>query len=290
MKRPADIKTEEILMSNLAGLSGVFEGVASMRISQIKNQVMRSNKFFNELWSIYSQIRVDSIFRFGRGHWNDETNDTTAYVIITAEGGFSGDIDQKLVRHMLKSYDPEKNKIIVVGRHGAMQLAQRGVKYEKYYKMPVSDDKISTYPLIRDMQKYKKTIVFYQHYVSLSEQRVSSVDVAELINERREHSAKADKSHQIINESNYIFEPDAYELLNYLESSMLNIVIGQLILNSKLAQYASRFVAMTSARQRSTENRKKLHLDYNKAERTVKDERLKEVVNGLKKVKAAQTL
>jgi F0F1-type ATP synthase gamma subunit len=66
---------------------------------------------------------------------------------------------------------------------------------------------------------------------------------------------------------------------------MMQIAISQLILESKLAQYASRFRAMSASHQRADETKTELHLDYNRARRGVKDERLKEVINGLKKAK-----
>ncbi|QQS18680.1 F0F1 ATP synthase subunit gamma [Candidatus Saccharibacteria bacterium] len=118
-------------MSTLVELTSVFEGIASMRIAQTKNQVLQSTKFFDELWKIYTQLRVDSLFSFGREE-NDKNKvilDKELYIIITAEGGFSGDIDQKLVQAMLDSYDKDKNDIIVIGHHGAMQLSQRGYRF-----------------------------------------------------------------------------------------------------------------------------------------------------------------
>ena len=66
MKRPQEIGKEMKQMNTLVTLTGVFEGIASMRIAQIKNQVLQSTQFFQELWKIYNQIRVDSEFRFGR--------------------------------------------------------------------------------------------------------------------------------------------------------------------------------------------------------------------------------
>ena len=66
MKRPNEIAREEMSMATLVELTSVFEGIASMRIAQIKNQVLQSTKFFDELWEIYSQLRVDSLFSFGR--------------------------------------------------------------------------------------------------------------------------------------------------------------------------------------------------------------------------------
>src|SRR4051812_38527383 len=126
MKKPNEIAIEEASMGTLVELTSAFEGIASMRIAQIKNQVLQSTVFFNDLWNIYSQLRVDDDFGFGRDESEKEIIDKELYIIITAEGGFSGDIDQKLVQLMLQTYDQEKNDIIVIGHHGAVQLAQRG--------------------------------------------------------------------------------------------------------------------------------------------------------------------
>ena len=149
MKRPNEIAREEASMATLVELTSVFEGIASMRIAQIKNQVVHSKGFFDELWTIYSQLRVDSLFSFGRDKKAKvDIIEKELYIIITAEGGFSGDIDQKLVHLMLKSYDKEKNDIIVIGHHGAMQLSQRGIEYKKYFKLPSKDTNINVLPII----------------------------------------------------------------------------------------------------------------------------------------------
>jgi len=71
--------------------------------------------------------------------------------------------------------------------------------------------------------------------------------------------------------------------VDHLERSMMQIAVSQLILESKLAQYASRFRAMSAANQRAVEAKDDLNLEFNRARRALKDERLKEIVNGLKK-------
>ena len=167
MKRPIEIQKEVVGMQTLTELTSVFEGIASMRIAQIKNQVVQSQNFFDRLWQMYSQMRVGSVFSFGRHALEDaDVIDKELYIVITAEGGFSGDIDQKLITWMLKNYDKNKNDIVVIGHHGAIQLAQRGVSFKKYYKLPAKDQNINVTPIIREVQKYKSTIVYYQTYVS----------------------------------------------------------------------------------------------------------------------------
>lgn len=282
MRRLDEIASEEVSMATLVKLTSAFEGIASMRIAQIKDQVLESTKFFNELWSIYSQLQAGDIFSFGREQ-ADKIIDKELYIIITAEGGFSGDIDHKLVQLMLQNYDATKNDIIVIGHHGAIQLAQQGIAYKKYFKLPSSDKNINATPIIREVKQYRTTKMFYQEYVSLMIQDVKRIELSNAIADRGSASQKPD---EIINESNYIFEPSTHDVAAHLERSMMQIAISQLILESKLAQYASRFKAMSASHQRSDEIRGELHMSYNRAKRAVKDERLKEIVNGLKKSKA----
>jgi F-type H+-transporting ATPase subunit gamma len=283
MKRPAELEHEEHAMATLVELTSVFEGIASMRIAQIKNQVLQATQFFNELWHIYSQLHVSAIFGYGR-HKNDvEVSDKELYIIITAEGGFSGDIDQKLIQLMLKTYDPEKHVIIVIGHHGAIQLSQRGIKYEKYFKLPNKDQNINVTPIIKEVQNYRTTTVFYQEYVSLMVQDVKRIELSNAVTSA---GRKSDAGDEIITEANYIFEPSTYDVVDHLERSMLQIAMSQLILDSKLAQYASRFRAMSASHTRADEAKSELHLDYNRARRGIKDERLKEIINGMKKSKS----
>lgn len=285
MKHPNEIAREEASMGTLVELTSVFEGIASMKISRIKNQVLHSMKFFDEIWAIYSQLRVDSLFSFGRDDTANKADiiDKELYVIITAEGGFSGDIDQKLIRLMLKTYDKDKNEIVVIGHHGAMQLKQAGVEYKKYFKLPNSDTNINVQPIIREVQQYKNTRMFYQEYISLSQQNVKSIDLSLAVKERGEAGEGPD---DVISEETYIFEPSTYAVAAHLERAMMKISISQLILNSKLAQYASRFQAMTASHQRADESRGELKMEFNRARRAIKDERLKEIINGMKKSKA----
>jgi ATP synthase F1 gamma subunit len=281
-RRPNEVELEEHSMATLVELTSVFEGIASMRIAQVKNQVLQATEFFDELWHIYSQLRVSAIFGFGRTNADIEVIDKELFIIITAEGGFSGDIDQKLIQLMLESYDKDKNEIIVIGHHGAIMLAQRGISYVKYFKLPNKDKNINVAPIIREVQRYRTSSVFYQEYKSLMSQEVKRIDLSTAVQNKGKES---DAATEIISESNYIFEPSTYDVVDHLEQSMLNIAVSQLILNSKLAQYASRFRAMSASHQRADETKGELHLEYNRAKRAIKDARLKEIINGLKKAK-----
>jgi len=282
MKQPNDLAREEQSMGTLVELTSAFEGIASMKIALIKNQVLQSTQFFNELWSIYKKIKVDNVFSFGRDNNQVQVLDKELYIIVTAEGGFSGDIDQRLLEKMLSTYNADSTDIIVIGHHGAIQLAQRSIAFKKYFKLPSKDQNINVTPITREVQNYKKTTLFYQEYISLMSQDVKSIDLSVAINNIGQNSTNRPDE---ISEKNYIFEPSPLAVSSHLERSMMQIAISQLILESKLAQYASRFRAMSGSHQRADEEKANLRLEFNRSKRALKDERLKEIINGMKKSK-----
>lgn len=280
MSKLKEIEQQKTSLQAIVDLTGIFEGVASMKIAKIKNQVLQATEFFEDLWGIYTQLRVDGLFRFGRSQNKTDVIEKELFIIITAEGGFSGDIDQKLISMMLGKFDKEKNDIIVIGHHGAVQLAQKGITFKKYYKLPENDQNINVGPIIKEVQKYKDTSVFYQQYVSLMVQDVRRIKLSKAVTDQGD---KSDKPDEIISDANYIFEPSIYSVVDHLERSMLYIALSQLILDSKLAQHASRFRAMSASHQISDETLGDVTLQLNRAKRSIKDERLKEMINGLRK-------
>lgn len=117
-------------------------------------------------------------------------------------------------------------------------------------------------------------------------QDVKKIELSTAVNNIASQSEEPD---EIISETNYIFEPSTYDVVDHLERSMMQIALSQLILNSKLAQYASRFRAMSASHTRADESKNELHLSFNRARRAIKDERLKESINGMKKSRIGAT-
>ncbi len=289
MKQPREILAEEKAMRSIVSLTSAFESLSSMKIMQTKKKVLVSNQFFTEIWGIYKQIRVDVEFNFGRSA-SEKPIEKELLILITAPGGLSGDIDQRLVRKFREHYDPQKNDIIVIGRHGAQQLDMAHIHYGQYYDLPQKDF-INVDPLVVQIRKYRSARVFYQHYMSLTTQDVRDLDLGEVVN-RMGRAADIGVAHletkeddEKITEDTYIFEPSPYAVAAHIESSIMRLALAQFIYDSRLAQLASRFRAMSAAKERSTDEAKALHTQYSRAKRALIDTRLKEAQAGLKKVR-----
>lgn len=287
MRRPLEIRSEENAIRSVVSLTSALESLSSMQIAKTKNKVLISNQFFDEVWSIYKQVRVDPLFNFGRTV-EEKPIDKELMILITAKAGLSGDIDQRLVKKFMDRYDEARHDVLVIGRHGALKLKQSHVDYQYYFDLP-EKDYINVDPLMDIIRRYARSRIFYQNYVSLGQQLIKDVDLSEVISHHGRVADMSTVSDEAISEKTYIFEPSSYAVAAYLESSILRLTISQFIYDSRLAQVASRFKAMSAAKERSMETAAELRTEYNRAKRHQVDTRLKESLAGLKKIRAEGT-
>lgn len=284
MRRPLEIRAEEKSVRSVVSLTSALESLSSMQIAKTKNKVLISNQFFDEVWNIYKQIRVDVLFNFGRTQ-DEVPIDKELLILITAKGGLSGDIDQRLIRKVVERYDETKNDVLVIGHHGALKLKQSHIDYTYYFELP-EHDYVNVDPLMDIIRKYAKSRIYYQNYISLSQQEIKDVDLSEVVSSKGRVADLDLAGEDIVSEKTYIFEPSSYRVAAYLENSILRLTISQFIYDSRLAQVASRFKAMSAAKERSIDNASQLHLEYNRSKRNQVDTRLKESLAGLKKIRA----
>lgn len=284
MRRPLEIKAEENAIRSVVSLTSALESLSSMQIAKTKNKVLISNQFFDEVWNIYKQIRVDVLFNFGRTA-EEKPIEKELLILITAKAGLTGDIDQRLIRKFMERYDEDKNDVLVIGYHGSVKLKQAHVFHDYYFDLP-EGDYINVDPLMDIIRKYARSRIYYQNYISLTQQEIVDVDLSDVVSSKGRVADMANISSDLVSEKTHIFEPSPYAVVAYLENSILRLTISQFIYDSRLAQVASRFKAMSAAKERSVETAGELRTEYNRAKRNQVDTRLKESLAGLKKVRA----
>jgi F-type H+-transporting ATPase subunit gamma len=272
------IQKEAGQVGTVTELTGIFESIASMRIGKIKDRVQRSQLFFAELWKIYTQLRVDPTERL-TGKNGPKRDKPNVFLVLTSEGGLSGDIDQRIVRTVIENYDAKTTDLVVIGAHGATQFVQNHAQIKRYFRLPDVDQAIDVSPIVDELLGYRKPTVWFQRYLSLSVQEVGRIDLLGRV--QALGSDAESQAGDIISPREYLFEPSVEDVVRYLEAVMMEIALSQVILESRLAQYASRFTAMSAAKKRAKELQLSLIMAYNRAKRGEADDRIKEIVNSM---------
>jgi len=279
MRRASVVQEETKQIDTVENLTGAFESIASTRVAKVKSKVELSKEFFDLLWHLYSSIRIDPSSRITQRSAQKQRT-KNVFIIISAEAGLSGDIDQRLIETMMKDYSQATTDIVVLGSHGANQLRQRGIPYIRYFQVPESDSYLDVSPVIEAIEPYAKATIYYEEYVSLGVQGVKSID---LISSIQALSKDADRGEDIITAVDTIFEPSLDEIADIMENAMIRLAFSQAILESGLAQDASRFNAMAAAKERAWQLLNYYKLEYHRSKRSESDRRSREVVVGLKK-------
>jgi F-type H+-transporting ATPase subunit gamma len=278
MRRAITIKHELEQIHTIEDLTGVFESIASIRIAKIRNRVVSSKDFFTELWQTYAGLRIDPKIRLRRPGQAKKNRDVC--LAVTAEGKLSGSIDEQIINAMLDGYQPDKTDIVIIGSHGASRLQQHDIKATKTFPLPASDLNFNVSDIIEAVNDYNHISVFYQTYESLRSQKVARID---LITAVRDLSEGISEGAEIVSSRDYIFEPSVNEVADYMESVMMGVALIQVIMESKLAQYASRFNTMSTAKFRANTLAKDYTHRYYQAKRSESDERLKETIRASSK-------
>ena len=280
MRRANIIEKDITSIGTLKNLTNVFESLASNQVAKVKHRAGLGHEVFQMIWKYYTAIRVDPKKRLLN---RPETNGRTVFILISAEAGLSGDLDVRTIDAMQKKYSPETTDIIVLGSHGANQLSQREIPYIKFFQTPESDGFINVEPIINIVKDYSRIVVYYAEYISLGQQEVRTVDLLSQIQEMGENFEEG-----VITDDDTIFEPSLNEIALRMEATMMNLALSQTILQSKLAQAASRFNAMTVAEDRASELLGDYKLEFHRAKRSENDKRLREVLVGIKKKRREQ--
>jgi F-type H+-transporting ATPase subunit gamma len=280
MRKANVIQQDSQQIDTVEDLTAVFETIASTQVARTKDKVQLSKDFFQLLWRLYTALRVDPGSRIT--HRDQAGNSRKAFVIIAAQAGLSGDIDTRLVETMLENFDSATTDIVVIGAHGAQQLQQRGFPFVRYFQVPESDSYIDVSPVIDAIAFYSSIKIYYEEYVSLGVQDIKTLDLISSIQEMGQQAGDGD-SRDFITAQDTIFEPSLDEIADIMERTMMSLALSQSILESSLAQNASRFNAMAVAKKRAFELLQYYKLEYHRSKRWEADRRSREIVVGLKK-------
>lgn len=277
MRRANVIEKDMAGIGTLKDLTNVFESLASTQVAKVKTKAQLSQEFFNLLWQRYTAIRIDPkkrlLTREGIGD-----NGRKVLVLISAEAGLSGDLDMRMIESMQDEYKAGNTDIIVLGSHGASQLTQRGIPYIRFFQIPESDSYINVTPVIEAARPYTDIAVYYEEYLSLGQQEVRRID---LVTHMKDMSEGVEEG--TMTDVDTIFEPSLEQIADQMEATMMSLALSQTILQSGLAQAASRFNAMTVAEDRATDLLGEYKLEFHRAKRGESDRRLREVLVSIKK-------
>jgi F-type H+-transporting ATPase subunit gamma len=282
MRRANLVEKDMRGIGTLKDLTNVFESLASTQVAKVKNNAQTSKEFFDLLWQRYTALRIDPKKRITERSGVGD-NGRRMLVLISAEAGLSGDLDMRMIETMQDEYDPKDTDIVVLGSHGASQLSQRNIPYLRLFQVPESEKYVDVAPVIKVLMPYESIAVYYEEYLSLGQQEIRRMDLVSSIK-----TMSDDVDDDAMTDFDTIFEPSLETIAYQMEESMMTLALAQAILQSGLAQAASRFNAMTVAEDRASDLLCDYTMEFHRAKRAENDRRLRETLVSIKKKRREQ--
>lgn len=271
MRRSINIREELEAVHTIEDLTEVFESIASLHIGRIRDRVVTSKTFFAELWRTYRGLRVDPSKRLVRKH----AKKGSVFVAITSQSKLSGEINERVIANLLDELkQAPQSEVVLIGSQGGKQIEAAGKKITAKFALPTGDYDFNVNQMLEFLNAYDKISVFYQTYESLRVQKIARIDLISAVRSLGEDVGEG----ETVSSLDYIFEPTLTEIADYMESIMMGVALIQIIMESKLAQYASRFNTMNAAKKRAYDLTNEFKLQYYRSKRSESDERIKEML------------
>jgi ATP synthase F1 gamma subunit len=235
-------------------------------MNQIKDLVAARKLFFEDVWKLYSGLKLGGLLMDQDRVKKFVPKNTFAYVLVSSDSGFTGGVNNQVINAMQADMK-EQYDLYVIGGKGRGILEERNIGYKKSYKFhDYKDDKFIRLLLV-DLKGYETIVIWYDSFVSIAKQLPKKMEVT--FNPNR-----MDRS-LVIQPNQYIFEPSYKEILSYLESVIIGLMFSQILAETDLSLNASRMVLMNRAGERAQNLYNNEKLTFNRLHREQKDNEVK---------------
>jgi F-type H+-transporting ATPase subunit gamma len=252
MNSTNELKNELATVSTIQEITSVYQGIASLRMTQIKDSVAKTKEFIDGLADIYehareayiAQIQVKLKERKGKNKLNLTSirrNGKTVTVFLSANEHLYGSLILEIWRKFLADIKSNPSDILIVGKFGRNLYSSENLNYKLTY-FDLADDKPSreeVQKIINFVSEYERIIVHYgQMRTLLTQEPVRNEITGRVVLEKNIPTTKR-----------YIFEPSPEKIIEFFEKEIIAAVFNQKIMEHQLARFSSRMVAMDQASQ-----------------------------------------
>jgi F-type H+-transporting ATPase subunit gamma len=301
---PANTKEVKLRLqsiNNTKKITKAMELVAAAKMKKAVQGALQTRSYHDLAWDIVerlinSQLWFASISPVKRFFEEPREIKHSTLIVFSSNRGLCGAFNSniiKLVLSYLSEHGKENVELITIGTRGASTLTALGNKIELAYQKDdttIDDSSIKeiadhVYHSFRN-NKTNSVMVAYTDYKSAIAQNAvlkqlypfntkPKVGLGETIAKRAtEETTKAPKNLE------YLYEPNKYELLDYLALRIAQAELYQALLESNASEHASRMVAMKSATDAAQEMADDLVLLYNKARQASITQEIAEISAG----------
>jgi F-type H+-transporting ATPase subunit gamma len=285
-----DIKKRIGTVKNTQQITKAMKMVSAAKLRRAQDAVVAARPYADKMHDVLSSLalreEVDShplLAERGKGK--------ALVVLITGDrglcGGFNTNIAKAAERFIRDNKEGfESYELLIVGRKGNDYLKRRaGMNIVKVHEQLVGTGQV-TYPVgaligqeVIDLfrsSEYDSVFLIYNAFQSAMTQVQTVTQLLPIVPKEVEPGTYV---------SEYIYEPNAREVLNQILPKHIEVQIFRALLESSASEHGARMTAMDSASKNASEMIGKLTLQYNRARQAAITKELMEIISGAESIK-----
>lgn len=261
------LKQEMHTMKDLEDLTNMLEQIAARDIALMREQILQSRPFFQEFWKIYRVLKQLT-------PPPPEVIHKQLVVAIGIDWGMPGGLMHKVLDKADVLYTEKGADLLLVGKMTHARFRSQADRTVHFFTAPKKSSLSDIEPIYKLVSKYAHTTFVYPKFESLSKQSVeiNTLSIEEMKSDLNDQQNKDSD----IAAKRFLIEPNAQEIANYMNETVVGLSMYHYFAESLLAYSAAQMVAMRDSYDNAKEESKSLKLRYHKARRESIDAKLRE--------------
>ena len=277
-----EVKTKISSIKSTQKITSAMEMVAASKMRRAQERRALGKPYADRIRSVVGQI-ARAVSEYKHVYMEQREVKRVGYIIISTDRGLCGGLNTNLFKQAMKSMkgwsDKEvSNDLCVIGNKAAAFFGSFGGNIVATTKdlgdTPTANDLIGGVKVMLDAYEEGKI----DQLLLVSNVFVNTMTQAPVVEQLL--PLKPAEDEKLTHHWDYLYEPDAKELLDGLLVRYIESQVYQAVVENKAFEQAARMIAMKSATDNAGDLVKELQLLYNKARQAAITQELSEIVSG----------
>ncbi len=277
-----EVRTKIASIGSTQKITSAMEMVAASKMRRAQERMSVGKPYATNIRAVVSHI-ANAVSEYRHQYLTEREINRVGYIIISSDRGLCGGLNINLFKEAINSMKTWHDKgievdICLIGAKAVAFFASVGgnvvASKRDLGDEPEANELIGTVKVMLDAYdegKIDRLFVVNNEFVNTMTQVPTVAQLLPLV---------PDPDEKFKHHWDYIYEPDAKELLDGLLVRYVESQVFQGVVENKACEQAARMIAMKNATDNAGELIKELQLIYNKARQAAITQELSEIVGG----------
>ncbi len=279
-----EIRSKIASIKNTQKITRAMEMVAASKMRKTQDRMRASKPYASKIYDVVKHLaRATSEYR--HPFMMPREIKRVGLIVVTSDRGLCGGLNANLLRETIASMRKWQNEgkeidLCVIGRKGQAFFKRIGGR------VIASVDRLGDTPGVKDLLGVVKVMLdaFYQGEIDalhiVYNEFVNTMTQRPMVKQLLPLPTAEEDSKTLGHHWDYIYEPDAKELLDELLERYIELQAYQAVVENIACEQAAKMIAMKSATDNAGDMIKEFQLAYNKARQAAITQELAEIVGG----------